>query len=185
MPAAICDALLAALRATRWPAQTDRPKVASVGYLVLERAPSEIRDEAGRDVGGDGASGAGGVCGAGGGGVGGGGVGGGGGSGGGGAGGGGAGGGDGGGGVAGGDSASTRRRRAKRERHRALWEAVEAWMELVDPAFAYTGVALSYGFRGSPHVDTYDISYQVHDQCIELGTWVPAPLLCSQSVGLT
>ena len=33
-------------------------------------------------------------------------------------------------------------------------------MELSDPSFEFTGVAISRGFRGSPHVDTYDISYQ-------------------------
>eukprot|EP00966_Prymnesium_polylepis_P051891 1201779-Prymnesium_polylepis.1 len=29
-----------------------------------------------------------------------------------------------------------------------------------DPGFEYTGVAFANGFRGSPHVDTYDVSYQ-------------------------
>ena len=56
--------------------------------------------------------------------------------------------------------AGARRARAKRERHAPLWEAVAALMRLLDPHFEYTGVAFTKGFRGSPHVDTYDISYQ-------------------------
>ena len=89
----VCAALLAALRRTEWPAQSDRPKVESGSYLVLE-------------------------------------------------------------------SADKGRARAKRERHGEVWAAVARWMAGLDPAFAYTGVALTKGFRGSPHVDTYDISYQ-------------------------
>ena len=57
-------------------------------------------------------------------------------------------------------SASVKKALAKRERHAALWSAVEAYMRLVDADFEYTGLALSKGFRGSPHVDTYDITYQ-------------------------
>ena len=106
MPDSLCRELLQCLRATRWPSQSDRPKVASASYLVLERTPPSD---------GDGSLP---------------------------------------------ESASVRRRRAKREKHAALWAAVEQWMRLVDPAFEFTGVALSNGFRGSPHVDTYDISYQ-------------------------
>ena len=48
----------------------------------------------------------------------------------------------------------------KRQRHAALWEAVVAYMQHVDPSFDYTGVAISRGFRGSPHIDAQDISYQ-------------------------
>ena len=128
LPTSLCDTLLAALRATRWLAQTDRPKVAATGYLVLE---TEVEGGEGSEGGGaEVASGAGTVA------------------------------------VAGagawreGESASARRRRAKRSRHRALWSAVEALVAEVDADFAFSGVALSYGFRGSPHVDTYDISYQ-------------------------
>ena len=33
-------------------------------------------------------------------------------------------------------------------------------MRHVDPSFEYSGVALSRGFRGSPHVDTYDVAPQ-------------------------
>ena len=55
---------------------------------------------------------------------------------------------------------SARRLARKRERHAAVWAAVAAMMAAVDPAFAYTGVALSKGFRGSPHIDTYDIDMQ-------------------------
>mmetsp|Transcript_33751 Transcript_33751/g.67276 ORF Transcript_33751/g.67276 Transcript_33751/m.67276 type:complete len:220 (-) Transcript_33751:178-837(-) len=118
LPETLCSSLLSALRATRWPVQTDRPKVEAVGYLVLEKpiigAASAV------SVGADSADAA----------------------------------------SAGAESASMRRARRKREQHGALWEAVAAWMELVDPAFDFSGVALSKDFRGSPHVDTYDISYQ-------------------------
>jgi hypothetical protein len=48
----------------------------------------------------------------------------------------------------------------KRRRHVALWEAVAAYMQHVDPSFEYTGVAISRGFRGSPHIDAQDIAYQ-------------------------
>ena len=99
LPEPIAAALLDALRATRWPSASDRPKVASAGYLVLER-PARA------------------------------------------------------------ESNSVRRARVKRQRHAALWAAVEHYMEHVDAGFVYTGVALSRGFRGSPHVDAYDISYQ-------------------------
>ena len=102
IPDEICTSLRAALEGARWPTQSDRPKVASASYLVLERPPSGAPTE----------------------------------------------------------SAGARRGRAKRERHGALWDAVAAWMAHVDPGFEYTGVALSRDFRGSPHVDTYDISYQ-------------------------
>ena len=102
MPEGLCNELLEALRAARWPTQTDRPKAASSGYIVLERPPPDAPD----------------------------------------------------------NTASARRRRKKRERHSALWLAVSNWMSLVDPTFAYTGVALTKAFRGSPHVDTYDIDYQ-------------------------
>ena len=108
MPDDICEALLTALRGARWSSQTDRPKVASVGYIVLEQPPPAKGPEGG--------------C------------------------------------VA--ESAGSKRARAKRERHARLWEAVAAWMAVVDPTFEYTGVACSKGFRGSPHVDTYDIAYQ-------------------------
>jgi len=150
LPTALCDTLLAALRATRWPAQTDRPKVAAAGYLVLEteaglerspidldrspidleRSPIEGGEGGQGGEGGEGGEGAGTVAGA------------------------------GAGAWRDGESASARRRRAKRSRHRALWAAVEALVAEVDADFAFSGVALSYGFRGSPHVDTYDISYQ-------------------------
>ena len=33
-------------------------------------------------------------------------------------------------------------------------------MSVVDPHFEYSAVALSRSFRGSPHVDTYDVSFQ-------------------------
>ena len=102
MPEALCAELLAALRSAQWPQQSDRPKVHSASYLVLERPPLGAPQE----------------------------------------------------------SAFARRARAKRERHRGIWEAAAAWMRLVDPSFEYTGVAFSRGFRGSPHVDTYDIAYQ-------------------------
>ena len=39
-------------------------------------------------------------------------------------------------------------------------QAIEEYMAHVDPMFAWTGVALSRGFRGSPHVDTYDLAPQ-------------------------
>ena len=102
IPEALRAALRAALEGARWPTHSDRPKVASASYLVLERPPSGAPTE----------------------------------------------------------SAGARRGRAKRERHGALWDAVAAWMAHADPEFEYTGVALSRNFRGSPHVDTYDISYQ-------------------------
>ena len=114
VPEALCDRLLEALRGAKWASQTDRPKVAASGYIVLERESSPR-------VEGDG---------------------------------------DGGGGERRRESAGERRRRAKREQHGALWDAVVALVGHLDPGFAWTGVALSNGFRGSPHVDTYDLSYQ-------------------------
>lgn len=48
----------------------------------------------------------------------------------------------------------------KRRRHATLWDAVAAYMQHADPSFYYTGVAISRGFRGSPHIDAQDIAYQ-------------------------
>ena len=53
-------------------------------------------------------------------------------------------------------------------------------MAHVDPDFAYTGVALSRDFRGSPHVDTYDISYQ---WAISLGEFEGGELCVESSPG--
>ena len=59
-----------------------------------------------------------------------------------------------------GDSQGARRSRLKREKHSDLWEAVLEAMNLLDPEFSFTGVACTHGFRGSPHCDNQDISYQ-------------------------
>jgi len=58
------------------------------------------------------------------------------------------------------DSQGAKKAKIKRERHQAVWDEVHSTMEFLDPTFEYTGVALSKGFRGSPHIDAQDISYQ-------------------------
>lgn len=46
------------------------------------------------------------------------------------------------------------------EQHRALWDAARQALASVDPDFEYTDIAVSHNFRGSPHIDVNDISYQ-------------------------
>jgi hypothetical protein len=57
----------------------------------------------------------------------------------------------------------TRKQREARrvfERHRALWDAAERALASVDPGFRYTNIAVTRDFRGSPHIDHSDISFQ-------------------------
>ena len=77
----------------------------------------------------------------------------------------------------------TKRKRSKRQkraaaklcRHKSLWLAAAAVMRHVAPHFPYTAVAFTFGFRGSPHIDTYDIS---HQWALSLGTWKNGGELC-------
>jgi len=102
LPKPLYARVLAALEEAAWPEKSDRSKVSSSHYLVLERGPP-----------GDS-----------------------------------------------GDSQGGRKSRVKRERHSAVWEAVLEAMAFLDPGFAFTGVACTRGFRGSPHCDNHDIDYQ-------------------------
>jgi len=48
---------------------------------------------------------------------------------------------------------------AKLQRYSALWELINRVIDSVDPEYAliYTGVAVTKGFRDSPHIDTENI----------------------------
>ena len=59
----------------------------------------------------------------------------------------------------------------KLEKHRGLWDLAVAAIQDADPAYAatFTAIAVSFGFQGSPHIDTYDIAPQY---ALSLGDFV-------------
>ena len=59
-------------------------------------------------------------------------------------------------------SAAARRAERKRRRHARLWDAAAAVIAYEDAVFAdrYDTIAVTRCFRGSPHVDTYDLDVQ-------------------------
>ena len=59
-----------------------------------------------------------------------------------------------------GESKGAKQAKRKREAFPELWNAVVALGESLDPTFYFTGVAISSQFRGSPHMDGFDISHQ-------------------------
>lgn len=54
-------------------------------------------------------------------------------------------------------------------RFRLLARCCEALMRWADPTFSYSAVAVTKNFRGSPHVDTHDVT---HQYACSFGTWV-------------
>lgn len=54
-------------------------------------------------------------------------------------------------------------------RFRMLAKCCEMLMRWADPAFSYTAVAVTKNFRGSPHIDTHDVT---HQYACSFGTWV-------------
>ena len=49
-----------------------------------------------------------------------------------------------------------------------LEQCCEALMHWADPGFSYSGVAVTKNFRGSPHVDTHDVT---HQYACSFGSW--------------
>jgi hypothetical protein len=60
-------------------------------------------------------------------------------------------------------------------RHPRLWALAAETVAVLDPSFAYTAIAATKNFCGSPHIDTHDVGYQ---WALSLGTFSGGGQLC-------